>query len=153
MLRRSDHLARRYGETRGDRATSIVRRSSSGEFVCVVGPSGCGKTTLLKCISGLLAPSAGEVVLRGRRTADQMALVFQEYSRSLLPWMTVRQNVALPAAPQEDRKRERRELVEEALEAVGLTGSDSTATRGSSPAACSSASRSPARSPTSRRSC
>ena len=63
--------------------------------MCVVGPSGCGKTTLLKCISGLLEPTRGaSVALDGPR--DKLALVFQEYSRSLFPWMNVRQNVAFP---------------------------------------------------------
>ena len=70
-----------------------------GEFACIVGPSGCGKTTLLKCLSGLLAPTTGAAFLEGRRIdgpSDGLALVFQEYSRSLLPWMTVRGNVVLP---------------------------------------------------------
>jgi NitT/TauT family transport system ATP-binding protein len=94
-----------------------------GEFVCVVGPSGCGKTTLLKCIAGLLRPSAGEVLLRGVRVTsppDQMALVFQEYSRSLMPWMSVRNNVLLPLRHKQLSKRERTALVEESLGAVGL---------------------------------
>ena len=61
---------------------------SEKEFVCIVGPSGCGKTTLLKCMSGLLAPTSGEVRLHDERVdgpPEQMALVFQEYSRSLFP--------------------------------------------------------------------
>ena len=94
------------------------------EFVCVVGPSGCGKTTLLKCIAGLLRPSRGEVVLRGKRVTgppDELALVFQEYSRSLLPWASVRDNVLLPLRHKKLARAERRRLVEESLEAVGLT--------------------------------
>jgi NitT/TauT family transport system ATP-binding protein len=94
-----------------------------GEFVCVVGPSGCGKTTLLKCIGGLLRPSAGEVLLRGRRVVgppESMALVFQEYSRSLMPWMSVRNNVLLPLRHKKLSNRERTSLVEDALGAVGL---------------------------------
>ena len=94
-----------------------------GEFVCVVGPSGCGKTTLLKCVAGLLRPSAGEVVLRGAPVTgppERMALVFQEYSRSLMPWMSVRNNVLLPLRHKKLGRRERDSLVEDALVAVGL---------------------------------
>jgi NitT/TauT family transport system ATP-binding protein len=119
-------LGKTYGE--GDGAThaigSISFAITEQEFVCVVGPSGCGKTTLLKCMSGLLAPSSGAVELRGRRVAGpppEMALVFQEYSRSLLPWMSVRGNVTLPLRHKKLGKGETARLVEEAVEAVGLT--------------------------------
>jgi NitT/TauT family transport system ATP-binding protein len=94
------------------------------EFVCVVGPSGCGKTTLMKCIGGLLRPSTGEVLLRGKRVTsppEEMALVFQEYGRSLMPWASVRNNVLLPLRHKKLGRRERKQLVEEALGAVGLT--------------------------------
>jgi NitT/TauT family transport system ATP-binding protein len=97
---------------------------AAGEFVCVVGPSGCGKTTLLKCMSGLLEPSTGRVALKGRQVTGpppEMALVFQEYSRSLLPWMSVRGNVTLPLRHKKLGKGETARLVEEAVEAVGLT--------------------------------
>jgi NitT/TauT family transport system ATP-binding protein len=90
----------------------------------VVGPSGCGKTTLLKCMSGLLEPTRGEVRLRGERVAgppESMALVFQEYSRSLLPWLSVRGNVVLPLRHKKLEKAEQARLVEESVEAVGLT--------------------------------
>jgi NitT/TauT family transport system ATP-binding protein len=104
----------------GDVSFSVQER----EFVCVVGPSGCGKTTLLKCVGGLLAPSRGEVLLRGKRVTsppEEMALVFQEYSRSLMPWASVRNNVVLPLRHKKLRRGERNALVEEALSAVGLT--------------------------------
>ena len=94
-----------------------------GELACLVGPSGSGKTTLLKCISGLMAPTEGEVLLDGTRVAGppkKMAVVFQEYGRSLFPWMRVRQNVELPLKNQGVPKAERDRLVDEALEAVGL---------------------------------
>jgi NitT/TauT family transport system ATP-binding protein len=94
------------------------------EFVCVVGPSGCGKTTLLKCIAGLMQPSRGSVRLRGKPVTgppEELALVFQEYSRSLLPWASVRNNVLLPLRHKRLSRARRRELVEESLEAVGLT--------------------------------
>ena len=96
---------------------------SEREFVCVVGPSGCGKTTLLKCMSGLLAPTSGRVLLDDKPVTgppEEMALVFQEYSRSLMPWLSVRDNVELPLRHKKLEKPERARLVEEAVEAVGL---------------------------------
>jgi NitT/TauT family transport system ATP-binding protein len=120
-----DHLGKTYGEGKdathaiGDVSFELAER----EFVCVVGPSGCGKTTLLKCMSGLLAPTEGEVRLRDRKVLGpppEMALVFQEYSRSLLPWMTVRGNVLLPLRHKKLDKDERTGLVEQAVGAVGL---------------------------------
>ena len=118
-------LAKTYGT--GATATHAVGNVSfsidEGEFVCVVGPSGCGKTTLLKCIGGLLQPSGGDVLLRGSPVTgppERMALVFQEYSRSLMPWMSVRSNVLLPLRHKKLSKRERSDLVEDALGAVGL---------------------------------
>jgi NitT/TauT family transport system ATP-binding protein len=119
-------LGKTYGV--GDKATHAVGDVSfgvdDGEFVCVVGPSGGGTTTLLKCIAGLLRPTRGEIVLRGRRVTsppEEMALVFQEYSRSLMPWASVRNNVLLPLRHKKLDRRERARLVEDALEAVGLT--------------------------------
>jgi NitT/TauT family transport system ATP-binding protein len=97
-----------------------------GELVCIVGPSGAGKTTLLRCIAGLLDLTEGEVVLDGARVTSPpagMAVVFQEYGRSLFPWLTVRQNVELPLKEKGLSKAERNELVETALEAVGLADS------------------------------
>ncbi|WP_017540268.1 ABC transporter ATP-binding protein [Nocardiopsis halophila] len=94
-----------------------------GELACLVGPSGCGKTTLLKCVSGLMRPTAGTVALDGRPVdgpPPDMAVVFQEYGRSLFPWLTVRGNVELPLKEKRLPKARRRELVEESLEAVGL---------------------------------
>jgi NitT/TauT family transport system ATP-binding protein len=95
----------------------------ASELVCVVGPSGCGKTTLLRCIAGLLEPTAGEVLVEGARVAGPppgMAVVFQEYGRSLFPWMSVRANVELPLRAKRLQGQRRDELVSEALGAVGL---------------------------------
>ena len=119
-------VAKSYGS--GSAVTHALRSISfsigEGELVCVVGPSGCGKTTLLKCIAGLLRPTQGEVVLRGSPVTsppEEMAVVFQEYNRSLMPWSTVRNNVLLPLRHKKLTGAERATLVEDALGAVGLT--------------------------------
>jgi NitT/TauT family transport system ATP-binding protein len=121
-----EHVKKVYGE--GDSAVEAIGDVSfqvgEGELVCVVGPSGCGKTTLLKCMSGLLSPTAGEVRLNDTRVEgppEQMALVFQDYSRSLFPWMTVRQNVSFPLRRRKLDKGDARRLVEGAVDSVGLT--------------------------------
>ncbi|MDT0444371.1 ABC transporter ATP-binding protein [Streptomyces johnsoniae] len=96
---------------------------AAGEMVCIVGPSGAGKTTLLRCIAGLLPPTGGDISLEGRPVAGPpkgMAVVFQDYARSLFPWLTVAQNVELPLREKKLPKAERRRLVERSLEAVGL---------------------------------
>src|SRR6185436_17820870 len=103
--------------------SNISLHLDTGQFVCVVGPSGCGKTTLLRCIAGLLQPTDGEVRLADAPVTgptDGLAVVFQEYGRSLLPWMRVRENVELPLKAKGLGRGERRALVQEALEAVGL---------------------------------
>ena len=124
---RVEHLKKTYGE--GNDAVEAIGdldfEVQEKEFVCVVGPSGCGKTTLLKCMSGLLPPTGGEARLHDQRIdgpPELMALVFQEYSRSLFPWMTVRQNVAFPLRRKRLDKAEGRELVESAVRSVDLTG-------------------------------
>jgi NitT/TauT family transport system ATP-binding protein len=119
-------LTKTYGS--GDRAVRAIGNVgfevADGELVCVVGPSGCGKTTLLKCIGGLLRPSGGEVRLNGKRVTgppEEMALVFQEYGRSLMPWASVRDNVLLPLRHKRLSRAERSRLVDDALASVDLT--------------------------------
>jgi NitT/TauT family transport system ATP-binding protein len=119
-------IGKTYGS--GQKVTHALRSISfaiaEGELVCVVGPSGCGKTTLLKCIAGLLRPTQGEVVLDGSPVTgppEEMAVVFQEYNRSLMPWSTVRNNVLLPLRHKKLAGAERAKLVEDSLAAVGLT--------------------------------
>lgn len=95
----------------------------ANETVCIVGPSGAGKTTLLKCLSGLLERTTGTIEFEGKQvsgTPGRMALVFQEYGRSLMPWLTVAQNIMLPLKGKGIRKEEIRERMQSSLEAVGL---------------------------------
>lgn len=95
-----------------------------GEFVCLLGPSGAGKTTLLYAVSGLDLPTSGEVTLEGRLVVEppkHMAFVFQDYSRTLLPWMTVQANVELPLRRWRTAS-ERADAARSALASVGLAG-------------------------------
>jgi NitT/TauT family transport system ATP-binding protein len=91
----------------------------------VVGPSGCGKTTLLKTLAGLLKPTRGSVFVGGKEvtgTHQDLAMVFQDYTRSLLPWLSVRKNVTFPLGPRGVPRKEQRERSDAALEEVGLVG-------------------------------
>lgn len=94
-----------------------------GAVATIVGPSGAGKTTLLRCMAGLLAPSAGQVLLDGAPVTEpppQLAVVFQDYSRSLMPWMSVGHNVELPLRGGRLSRSARRERARAALADVGL---------------------------------
>lgn len=100
---------------------------AAGEIACIVGPSGVGKTTLLKCLAGLQPSTSGTASIDGQvidGPPRDMALVFQEYTRSLMPWLTVQRNVALPLKHLKLGKAERQARVSGALEAVGLTGNE-----------------------------
>jgi NitT/TauT family transport system ATP-binding protein len=126
MLKLSQ-LSKTYGS--GPTATKAVGdltfEVGANEFVCIVGPSGCGKTTVLKIMAGLLAPTSGTVELDGREVTEppeKMALVFQDYSRSLYPWMKVADNVAFPLKRRKLAKAQRAKIVDESLGAVGLSG-------------------------------
>jgi NitT/TauT family transport system ATP-binding protein len=93
------------------------------EFVSIVGPSGCGKTTLLRCLSGLMKPSSGAVTLEGRpvdSVPKDLTLVFQDYRRSLYPWLRVDANVEFPLKNAAVPKQERQDRVRQALDDVGL---------------------------------
>jgi NitT/TauT family transport system ATP-binding protein len=121
-----DSLSKTYGE--GPRRFAAIGNISfgvkPGELLCVVGPSGCGKTTLVRCLSGLVRPSSGTLSMHGRPIdgpPEQLAVVFQEYGRSLMPWMTVRHNVALPLRHKSLNAARRNALVEGALASVGLS--------------------------------
>jgi len=97
-----------------------------GEVVGLLGHNGAGKTTLLRCMAGLVAPTTGRVVLDGQPITEPpegLAVVFQDYSRSLMPWLSVRHNVELPLRGRRVPKRERRERALAALAEVGLSTS------------------------------
>lgn len=90
------------------------------EFVSIVGPSGCGKTTLLKCVAGLMKPSAGRVSISGAHDNGRpvSAMVFQDHG--LFPWMTVLDNVAFGLRMSGVSPLERNERSMAFIERVGL---------------------------------
>ncbi|MER7127541.1 ABC transporter ATP-binding protein [Streptosporangium saharense] len=103
-------------------------RVAEGELVCIVGPSGSGKSTLLRSIAGLLRPTGGRITLNGTPVAqipDDLAVVFQDYSRSLFPWMSVADNVSLPLRRKGQSRKQRTRSAAEALEQVGLASAGS----------------------------
>jgi NitT/TauT family transport system ATP-binding protein len=120
-----DNLTHVYGEgpTRHHAIEGLNLSVAEGELLCIVGPSGCGKSTLLRSIAGLIKPTGGAIKVQGelvRQTPANLAVVFQDYSRSLFPWMSVADNVALPLRRKDMTKQQRREAAHEALESVGL---------------------------------
>jgi NitT/TauT family transport system ATP-binding protein len=105
--------------------TSAVQALSvsigAGGFVSLLGPSGCGKSTVLRLIAGLEQPTSGQVRIDGRPAAARpvaMSYVFQE--PTLMPWASVRDNVALPLRIGGAARQPARARAEEALVAVGL---------------------------------
>ena len=108
--------------------------AARGDFISLIGPSGCGKSTLLKLVAGLSPVTRGELIFSkssasnplnqatnsiSDSTHDDLAYVFQE--PTLLPWLTVAQNVALPLDLRSVSSTQRSTLVRDALELVGLT--------------------------------
>jgi nitrate/nitrite transport system ATP-binding protein len=113
-------LAKSFGGPRGAARVlgGVDLAAAEGEFVAVVGYSGSGKTTLVSLLAGLLEPDAGTIVLDGVRVTGpdpERGIVFQQYS--LLPWMTVHENVALavdavnPTLGSAARRRKTEELI------------------------------------------
>jgi NitT/TauT family transport system ATP-binding protein len=104
---------------------NIDLQIARGSFVVLIGPSGCGKSTLLRIIAGLERQDAGAVLIRGQdpekfRCGGELGIVFQD--PALLPWRSVRRNIALPlqVLGQPVRARERR--IAELIDLVGLSG-------------------------------
>jgi len=101
----------------------------AGEFLSIVGPSGCGKSTLLQVIAGLIPASGGGVLLGGRDVTGEpahMVYLFQQYAKSLLPWMTAEDNVVF--AFNHRLHLDRRKARERAREHLAMVGLEASAT-------------------------
>jgi NitT/TauT family transport system ATP-binding protein len=121
----------RFGRT-GDAFLALDRTSlkvEEGEFVAMVGPSGCGKSTILKLVAGLLRQSEGQIFVGGREVgAEQVGVGMAFQNPTLLPWLTIRQNVMLPlkivepyaSQYRKEKNRAFRERVDALLASVGL---------------------------------
>lgn len=111
-----------------DRRSALVLDSidleiRAGEFVTLLGPSGSGKSTLLRILAGLLAPSTGEVLFKGRPQSGpnpHVAIVFQSFA--LFPWLTVLQNVELGLQAQNLTPTQRLKRALAAIDLIGLDG-------------------------------
>jgi NitT/TauT family transport system ATP-binding protein len=120
---------------RGERAvpalSTTTLRVADGEFVALVGPSGCGKSTILRLVAGLVRPSTGVVILGGREVAAKALRIGMAFQNpTMLPWMTIEQNIMLPLKIVEPYRSQFRKLKRTAfrdkanalLEQVGLKG-------------------------------
>ena len=115
-----------YGQ--GDKAVVVFRNFSlsipdipnRGQFCTIMGPSGCGKSTILRYISGLQKPTAGEILFKGkpRDPRKSVPMVFQEYSN--LEWKSVLHNVTLPLELQGVDRKEAEDKAMAMLKVVGL---------------------------------
>jgi nitrate/nitrite transport system ATP-binding protein len=121
-----NNIYKTYGK--GDNETEVLSninlKIEEGEFVAIVGFTGSGKTTLVNLINGLLEPTSGAILFKGKPvsgTSHERGVIFQNYS--LLPWLTVGQNIymAVKEAFPKKRKSELNEIVKDYVEMVSLT--------------------------------
>ncbi len=122
------HLSKSYRQLRGESTQAIgdvTCRVEAGEFVSFVGPSGCGKTTLLMSIAGLLEPTTGQVLVKGREVKGpppDLVLVFQEYNKSLFAWRTILGNVRFGLEARGHNSSRSESRARELIDLVGLKG-------------------------------
>jgi NitT/TauT family transport system ATP-binding protein len=122
---RVSELEKRYSDEGPAVLSDVTFDVAERELVTIVGPSGGGKTTLLRLLCGLTPATAGSVLLEGRLVSSpprEAAIVFQDYSRSLFPWLTVFRNVMFPLRGERVPRSEKQARVEAVLGEVGLNG-------------------------------
>ncbi len=114
-------FAGRGGATVALQATDLAVQEN--DFITILGPSGCGKSTLLRIVAGLDTPTAGEVLLDGRRISGPGAdrgMVFQSYT--LFPWLTVEQNICFGLRERGVAPARQRDIARRYIGQVGLEG-------------------------------
>jgi NitT/TauT family transport system ATP-binding protein len=114
-------LIKAYPGAAGSAVSGVNLVVRPGEFVCFVGPSGCGKSTILRMIGGLETPTRGQVLYKGqpvRGVTSGLSMVFQ--SGALLPWLSVRDNVAFGLHMQGLPATECQTRADHFIEMVGL---------------------------------
>lgn len=125
----ADHLYKHFEKPASGESMEVLQDINvaigSGEFLSMVGPSGCGKTTLLRIFAGLLQPSAGRVLYDGAPlTAPSPKIGFVFQTDNLLPWRTVRDNVAFGPELRRESKSAYQQRIVGLLDLVGLRGFD-----------------------------
>jgi NitT/TauT family transport system ATP-binding protein len=122
-----EDLSRIFPGVRGGLPTRALEptnlKIADNDFVTIIGPSGCGKSTLLRLVAGLDAPTTGRIMLNGiavTAPGPDRGMVFQSYT--LFPWLSVADNIAFGLRERGVSARRRREVVDEWLAQVGLTG-------------------------------
>jgi NitT/TauT family transport system ATP-binding protein len=118
-------LEKRYSEEGPAALAEVTFDVFEGELLAIVGQSGGGKTTLLRLLCGLIRPTAGTVHLDGHLVSApprETAIVFQDYSRSLFPWLNVTRNVMFPLRRERTQRSDKLARVDDVLREVGLAG-------------------------------
>jgi nitrate/nitrite transport system ATP-binding protein len=129
MFVQIDHVDKVFPLANGGKYVALKNielEIKEGEFISLIGHSGCGKSTLLNMIAGLDRATTGGVILEGREITEpgpDRMVVFQNYS--LLPWLSVRENIALAVDEvySKQPKSERKSIIEHHIELVGLQNS------------------------------
>lgn len=123
-----DGVAKAFGDFTA--IQEIAFEVPRGRFVTLLGPSGCGKSTILRMLAGLIAPTHGTVSFKGDRVAEPpsgMVYVFQQYTKSLFPWLTVLGNVEFGASSPHAARRGQPATRQECMETLRLVGLDAHA--------------------------
>jgi NitT/TauT family transport system ATP-binding protein len=123
-----NHITKNFGDGRDqiNVLNNVSLNIDKGSFVSIIGPSGCGKSTLLQIIAGLQSSNSGEVLLENKqvnRPPFKMVYLFQQYTKSIFPWRTVKENIAFGMESRTTwGRKEINERCQSMIQLVGLEG-------------------------------
>ncbi|GAA5148291.1 ABC transporter ATP-binding protein [Microbacterium pseudoresistens] len=125
VILKAKGLSKSFRMTTGDHHVlkDVDLQIERGSFTSIIGPSGCGKSSLLMCLSGLSKPTSGVVEIDGREVTsppEEATYLFQQYSKSVFPWRTVRENAEFGMEVSGVPRKTRRERSANILDRVGL---------------------------------